>query len=608
MTATFFTPGALLAGRYEVERELGRGGAAVVYAARDRQVGTAVALKVLVPPPAVAHLVRERTRREILAVRALAHPNVVPIFDLIEEGPFTVLVMERVSGCDLQALVAERGPLAPEEAAALGQGVAEALAAAHRRGIVHRDVKPRNVLVDGAGRPRLTDFGAARVDGQETLTETGGLVGTLDYAAPELLSGSRGDARADLHALGLTLYFALTGQLPARRAAHLPPRPAEGGHHPRDVRPEIPTWLDAVVARATAADPRRRFPTAAGLAQALATHQLARLPEPSAPGQIDFCLACGAPEPFGRTVCRPCSESTPAGRETHLIVSPPQLATERASLASRIAALLHLRPDDPAAADAAAGQRTLGRLPGPLAERAARQLQDLGIPVRAVSARADLSLLPRPFLLLSGATAAVGTWAGLLAHPALILATPLVTALMLALATRAVARPLLTPPPTGEPLPPPVVAEVSRSLTALADGEARLLLADVVRLTRALLSGGPAADHLRDPAVSLLRTACQAAGELAHTDRTVALLTDQRARLPRVPESWAANLSRLDAARTALVQHLLDAIATLGTTLGEAAQPDAAVGEALARHTRELEEELTLRAQARAEVESLLRA
>ena len=118
----FFAPGTVVAGRYEVESELGRGGAAVVYAARDRQVGTAVALKVLVPPPAVAHLVRERTRREILAVRALAHPNVVPIFDLLESGPWTVLVMERVFGSDLQALVAARGPLPARAGGGAGPG------------------------------------------------------------------------------------------------------------------------------------------------------------------------------------------------------------------------------------------------------------------------------------------------------------------------------------------------------------------------------------------------------------------------------------------------------------------------------------------------------
>jgi hypothetical protein len=603
---TFFAPGTVVAGRYEVEAELGRGGAAVVYAARDRQVGTPVALKVLVPPPAVAHLVRERTRREILAVRALAHPNVVPIFDLLEEGPFTVLVMERVFGSDLQALVAERGPLPAEQVAALGQGVAEALAAAHRRGIVHRDVKPRNILIDGSGRPRLTDFGAARVDGQETLTESGGMIGTLDYAAPEVMSGSRGDARADLHALGLTLYFALTGRLPARSAGHLPPNPAEDGHHARAANPEVPAWLDAVVARATAADPRHRVPTAAGLAQALATHSLARLPGPSAPGLLDFCLACGAPDPFGRTVCRPCSESAPAGGNAWLIVAPPRSPADRTALAARLAGLLHLPADDPGAAQAAAGQRALGKLPQPLAAQAARQLQARGVPVRTVSARADLRLLPAPFLLLSGATAAVGTCAGLLAFPPLLVTTPFVTALLLALAASAIRRPLFVAPPQEESLPPALVGEVSKALTSLPDGEGRALLADVVRLARGLLRAGDRTGRLLDPTEALVRNACLAARELGRIEQALTQLAEERARLTRVPETWMADQARLDTARTALLQHLLDAIATLGSAAGEATQPDTEICEALARHSRELQDELTFREQARAEVEATL--
>jgi predicted Ser/Thr protein kinase len=607
VSASFFAPGALIAGRYQVQGELGRGGAAVVYAARDQQVGAEVALKVLVPPPAVAHLVRARTRREIRAVRALNHPNVVPIFDLLEEGPFTVLVMERVAGSDLQTLVAERGPLPAEQVAALGQGVAEALAAAHRAGIVHRDVKPRNILVDGAGRPRLTDFGAARVDGQETLTETGGLIGTLDYAAPEVMAGGRGDARADLHALGLTLYFALTGTLPARAASHLPPAPVEDGYHPRAVRPEVPPWLDAVVARATAADPRRRFPTAAGLAQALATHSLARLPEPAAPGRLDFCLACGAPDPFGRTLCRACADGAPAGGRAWLLVAPPRPPAERVALAARIADLLHVPVDDPGARAAAAGQRALSRLPQTLAEKAARQLQARGVPARVISTRSDLRLLPLPLVLLATATAALGTWAGLLAQPTLLFSTPPVVGLLLTLAYRAVGKPLFAPPPQDEEtLPPALVTDVSRALTGLPDGESRALLADVVRLGRSLLRhAGPDAT-LRDSTELLLATTCQAAAELTRLEQALVQLTEQRARLPRVPESWMAEHARLDGARTALLQHLLDAVAALGSAVSEAAQPDADVSQALARASRDLHDELTLRAQSRAEVEATL--
>ena len=454
-----------------------------------------MALKVLVPPPAVAHLVRERTRREILAVRALAHPNVVPIFDLLEEGPFTVLVMERVLGSDLQALVAERGPLPPEQVAALGQGVAEALAAAHRRGIVHRDVKPRNILVDGAGRPRLTDFGAARVDGQETLTETGGLIGTLDYAAPEVMGGSRGDARADIHALGLTLYFALTGRCrPARRRTCRPTPPRTATTRARPARRARPGWtrwsrgppppIPAAASPPPPGWPRRWPPTS-----------WPACPSRTRPGSSISAWPAGRRIRSGARCVGRAPRAPPPAADLAGSWSPPRLATERDALAARLAALLHLPAGDPGPRGGRRRQRTLGRLPSALAERAARQLQARGVPVRLVSARADLALLPRPFLLLGGATAAVGTWAGLAAHPALVITTPLVTALMLALASRAVGRPLLSPPPADESLPPALVGEVSKALGSLPDGDGRVLLADLVRLGRS-----PAAPATPPPA------------------------------------------------------------------------------------------------------------
>jgi hypothetical protein len=604
MTASFFPPGTVVAGRYEVAEEIGRGGVAVVYAARDRQVGSDVALKVLVPAPAVAHLVRARTRREIVAVRALAHPNVVPIYDLVEEGPWTVLVMERVLGGDLQAIVAERGPLPPEQVAAIGQGVAEALAAAHRRGIVHRDVKPRNILIDGDGRPRLTDFGAARVDGQETLTETGGVIGTLDYAAPEVMVGSRGDARADIHALGLTLYLALTGRLPARSAAHLPPTPAEDGHHPAAVRPEVPAWLDAAIARATAADPRGRFPTAAGFAQALATHQLVPLPPAAAPGRLDFCLACGAPEPFGNLLCRRCTQPGAGRGDSWLMVDPPRAAPDRRALATRIAALLHVPAGDEGARAAAQGERVLARLPAALASRAALQLQTRGIPTRLVSTRSDWRLLPTPLVMLGVAITSVGTLAGMTALPALFAATPAVTALLMALGYCAVSRPLLAAAAEVEKLPAAVVDQVASTMAALPDGDERLLLADIVRLARALFGREAALDQ---PVEALVTAACQAAAELGRAEQALSQLAEQRPQLTRAPESWGLESSRLETNRAALLQQLLDTIAILGTALAETVQPPDEVRAALARQSREILDELTFRRQAIAEVEEVVR-
>ncbi|MGH7538459.1 MAG: serine/threonine-protein kinase, partial [Gemmatimonadales bacterium] len=205
---TYLSTGTVLQDRYEIAGEIGRGGYSVVYRARDRRIGSDVAIKLLVPPPAAARLARERLRREVQAVRQLSHPNIVTVYDVADDGPWSFVVMEYVAGPDLAVRIRDRGPLSADAAARLGRDVAAALHAAHRRGILHRDVKPQNILLDPDGRARLTDFGSARLAGMATVTQTGGLVGTLAYAAPEVVAGARGDARADCYGLGLTLYFA----------------------------------------------------------------------------------------------------------------------------------------------------------------------------------------------------------------------------------------------------------------------------------------------------------------------------------------------------------------------------------------------------------------
>src|SRR5215213_3955364 len=231
MTAPgYLAAGALLRGRYEIVREIGRGGSSGVYLARDRELDSEVAVKLLVPPPAAAHVARERMRREVQAVRGLSHANIVAVFDFLEDGPWSFIVMEYVRGPDLQVRVAERGRLDGDAVARIGRDVATALAAAHRRGILHRDVKPQNILLEPDGRARLTDFGSAKLDGQLGVTASGTLAGTLAYTAPEVLAGRRGDARADVYALGLTLYFALTGELPERSSGPLPPASSADGY------------------------------------------------------------------------------------------------------------------------------------------------------------------------------------------------------------------------------------------------------------------------------------------------------------------------------------------------------------------------------------------
>src|SRR3989454_4422937 len=152
---TYVAPGVVLQDRYEIADEIGRGGFSIVYRARDRRIGADVAIKLLVPPPAAARVARERLRREVQAVRQLSHPNIVAVYDVADEGVWSFVVMEYVPGPDLAVRVRQRGPLDADAAARLGREITAALAAAHRRGILHRDVKPQNILLADRKSTRL---------------------------------------------------------------------------------------------------------------------------------------------------------------------------------------------------------------------------------------------------------------------------------------------------------------------------------------------------------------------------------------------------------------------------------------------------------------------
>ena len=202
-TATFLQAGERLKNRYDIQAEIGRGGYSIVYRAFDRKLQVNVAVKLLAPPPVAANSARERIKREAFAVRQLNHPNIITIYDLHDEGPWTFIIMELVDGLDLQQHVARYGRMEAEDIRRIGQDVCSALDTAHANGILHRDVKPQNILLDPAGRPVLTDFGCAKVEGQETHTATGAWVGTLDYLAPEVVQGARPDGRADIYSGGV---------------------------------------------------------------------------------------------------------------------------------------------------------------------------------------------------------------------------------------------------------------------------------------------------------------------------------------------------------------------------------------------------------------------
>src|SRR3954468_22476815 len=207
------TPDTTVDGRYRVLKRLGAGGMAEVWCAEDEVLGRRVALKLLGGRYAEDPEFRERFRREAQSAAGLAHPNIVGIFDRSEWDGTPYIAMELVDGRTLKELVTERGPLPPTVAVNFVEQVLRALGYAHRRGIVHRDVKPQNVIIDPEGVAKVADFGIARA-GHSEMTQTGTIVGTVQYLSPEQAQGLSVDLRSDLYSAGVVLYELLTGQVP----------------------------------------------------------------------------------------------------------------------------------------------------------------------------------------------------------------------------------------------------------------------------------------------------------------------------------------------------------------------------------------------------------
>ena len=266
--------GSELAG-YQIEALIGRGGMGAVYRAEELTLGRKVALKVIAPELGGDSRFRERFLRESRIAASLDHPHIVPIFKAGDEDGALFLAMRYVEGTDLAKLLREGGALAPRRAIDLLEQVAEALDAAHEKGLVHRDVKPSNVLVAVAGGKEhcyLADFGLTKRTGSLSgISAPGDVVGTLEYVAPEQITGGDVETRADLYSLGCVLYECLTGQPPFPRAtdvallwAHVHEEPKRAS----EIRPELPKAIDGVFGRALAKEPERRFETAGELVSA----------------------------------------------------------------------------------------------------------------------------------------------------------------------------------------------------------------------------------------------------------------------------------------------------------------------------------------------------
>ncbi len=255
-------PGTVLGGRYEILEVIGEGGMGWVYKARDREIDRTIAIKLIRRELARDETMIKRFRQEIVLARNVTHKNVLRIYDIAEAEGFKFITMPYIEGKDLKSLIAEKGRLNVEEAIAIARQVLEALKSAHEAGVIHRDLKPQNILIDSEGNAYVTDFGIAKHAESRGLTATGEIVGTPDYMSPEQAEGKEVDFRSDIYSFGLVLYEMLTGDVAFKADTILTTlmlRLRERPKPPRSTNPEVPAWLDRLVMRTLERDPNDRY-------------------------------------------------------------------------------------------------------------------------------------------------------------------------------------------------------------------------------------------------------------------------------------------------------------------------------------------------------------
>jgi serine/threonine protein kinase len=266
------SPGSTFAG-YEVDSVVGAGGIGILYRARQVRLDRPVALKLVEPDLARDPVIRERLRREARTVAALEHPNVAPLYEAGEEDGTVFIVTRWVEGSDLGTVILDESPLEPARTAGIAAQIAAALEVAHEKGLVHRDVKPSNVILTHEDHVYLTDLGLAKRAGTAPgLTAVDQMLGTVDYVAPELVEGSEPDARSDIYSLGCVLFEMLAGEAPfAEERGGMAKMWAQVNAEPpslRERRRDVPRPLEDVMMRAMAKAPEDR-PTAAAFRAAV---------------------------------------------------------------------------------------------------------------------------------------------------------------------------------------------------------------------------------------------------------------------------------------------------------------------------------------------------
>jgi hypothetical protein len=403
VTSAEFAPAlpGVLGGRYQLRRALGRGAIAEVVLAGDARTGGEVALKILYPHLRENAPVVERFRREVEVVRRIAHPHVLAVREVVDSDEHLFLVMDYHPGGDLADRLARAGRLAPSDVRRLAGQLCGALAAAHRAGVVHRDVKPSNVLC-GPGPAldvRLCDFGLARTADFAGLTTASAVLGTPEYMAPEVITDGHADPRSDVYSLGVVLFEAATGRLPFYGDS---PYQLMRQHvdveapRARSLAPELPPAVDEAIARALAKDPLDRFATAEDFAAAVAAEGTAAALAPARPAALKrrACRRCGGWVVDAAAVCADCGaamlrlEPEDRGGVDVLVTGPGKTADKID--AGKHVALYKILDELPAGAVATSRRRRAPRIPFyvargitvPSAEELVDRLQAIGFTAR----------------------------------------------------------------------------------------------------------------------------------------------------------------------------------------------------------------------------------